>query len=363
MAAAKAKTKRARKRKTSAEESAETSSKGAKWTFPKSTLEDAIKVAQAIEEKNGGNPMRASDLVKAVGFNEVKDWRFQDILRSANQYGLVAGTGATATISLENTGRDIVAPSSASQRQHALVVAFRNVEPFQKVQDYYKGKRLPEDEFFLNTLNREFEIPRDRLQKFAEVFQENLKYLNAFVSETPSDTSDTEVGDDATERHRINRAVSSTPRSREFLNSCFVMMPFGEWFDKYYQDIYVPAIREAGFEPVRADELFTTGNVVEQIWEQIVKAKVLLADLSEKNANVFYELGLAHAASKPVIFVTRTIDDIPFDLRHLRIISYDVREPRWADLLGSRISDYLKNALKEPEKSIPHPFKPKTNSA
>ena len=44
------------------------------------------------------------------------------------------------------------------------------------------------------------------------------------------------------------------------------MMPFGEWFDRYYQEIYVPAIKEAGFEPVRADELFTTGSVVERIW-------------------------------------------------------------------------------------------------
>jgi hypothetical protein len=69
------------------------------------------------------------------------------------------------------------------------------------------------------------------------------------------------------------------------------MMPFGSWFDRYYQEIYVPAIKEAGFEPVRADELFTTGSVVEQIWEQIEKAKLLLADLSGKNANVFYELG------------------------------------------------------------------------
>jgi hypothetical protein len=46
--------------------------------------------------------------------------------------------------------------------------------------------------------------------------------------------------------------------------------------------------KEAGLEPVRADELFTTGSVVEQIWEQIEKAKLLLADLTGKNVNVFY---------------------------------------------------------------------------
>lgn len=134
-------------------------------------------------------------------------------------------------------------------------------------------------------------------------------------------------------------------------------MPFGEWFDRYYAEIYVPAIKEAGFEPVRADELFTTGSVVEQIWEQIEKAKLLLADLSGKNPNVFYELGLAHAAKRPVVFTAGRLDDVPFDLRHLRVIIYETREPDWAARLRKSVSDYLRNAAKEPGKSIPHPFR------
>jgi hypothetical protein len=135
------------------------------------------------------------------------------------------------------------------------------------------------------------------------------------------------------------------------------MMPFGEWFDRYYQDIYVPAIREAGFEPIRADELFSTGSVVEQIWEQIQKASVLLADLTGRNANVFYELGLAHAARKPVVFTAPQVEDVPFDLRHLRVIIYEVREPEWSTKLRTSVTDYLKNSFKDPEKSIPHPFR------
>jgi hypothetical protein len=151
--------------------------------------------------------------------------------------------------------------------------------------------------------------------------------------------------------------VSKEPRIREFLDTCFVMMPFGEWFDRYYAEIYVPAIKEAGFEPVRADELLTTGSVVEQIWEQIEKAKLLLADLSGKNPNVFYELGLAHAAKKPVVFTAGQVEDVPFDLRHLRVIIYEVREPEWASRLRKSVADYLRNAAKEPGKSIPHPFR------
>jgi hypothetical protein len=332
--------------------------KGKPWTFPKNTLEDAIRIPKEIEEKNAGNPMPVDNLATAVGFRLANDWRFLDLLRSADQYGLVERTGGS--VSLTKLSQDVVAPSSPGQRSEALLTAFRSVKDFAAVENFYGGKRIPEDEFFLNTLTREFNVPRDRVDTFAKIFVDNLKFLRAF---TPSSISESQpLPDEAlpgtTPPDKI--PTSATPREphiREFLDTCFVMMPFGAWFDRYYLDIYAPAIKEAGFEPIRADELFTTGSVVEQIWEQIQKAKVLLADLSGKNANVFYEPGLAHAAKKPVVFTSALVDDVPFDLRHLRVIIYDIREPEWAPRLRKSISDYLRNAIKEPEKSIPHPFR------
>jgi len=337
-----------------------TSSK--QWTFPKNTLEVAIRVPMAIEEKNAGNPMRAADLPRAVGFKSVNDWRFLDLLRSANQYGLVSGSGKTATVRMEKLGQDIIVPASPRQRQEALLAAFNNVADFKKVSGFYGDKKIPEDEFFLNTLTRTFNIPRDRVDTFSQIFVANLEYLRAFnvagkeVTSAES-VSGKQLSDETTGSASAERTVSKHPRVREFLETCFVMMPFGVWFDQYYQEIYVPAIREAGFEPIRADELFSTGSVVEQIWEQIRKAKVLLADLTGRNANVFYELGMAHAAKKPVVFTAPQVEDVPFDLRHLRVIIYEVREPDWSNRLRESVTDYLKNALKDPEKSIPHPFR------
>src|SRR6266545_3406092 len=228
------------------------------WTFPKNTLEEAITIPKAIEEKNGGNPMHAGDLAKAVGFRQANDWRFLDLLRSANLYGLVSGPGAAATVSLEQPGQDIVAPGSQEQRQKALLAAFRTVPDFKRVDDFYGGKRIPEDEFFLNTLTRDFQIPRDRVERFAEVFRANQKFLTAFAvpRELPGageKASGMTVSDE--EHEEIDERGDKQPRTRKFLDTCFMMMPFGDWFNRYYQDIYVPAIRDAGFEPVRADEL------------------------------------------------------------------------------------------------------------
>jgi hypothetical protein len=55
----------------------------APWKFPKNSLEDALRVAKAIDDKYAGNPTKAPDLVKAVGFNKESDWRFLDLLKSS----------------------------------------------------------------------------------------------------------------------------------------------------------------------------------------------------------------------------------------------------------------------------------------
>src|SRR5262249_30222851 len=236
-------------------------SKPAPWSFPKSPLEDAIRIAKAIEDKNGGNPMKADLLAKAVGFNRSDDWRFLDLLRSANLYGLVSGSGAKATVTLEKIGRDVVAPGSPQERKKALLSAFRNVEDFKKVDEFYGTKRIPEDEYFLNTLTRQFQVPRDRADVFADVFRQNVAFLRSFNVQTGVAPADNLVPAEEAEGTPPTTAIGKERRVREFLDTCFVMMPFGGWFDRYYQDIYVPAIKEAGLEPVRADELFSTGSV------------------------------------------------------------------------------------------------------
>ena len=360
MVGKKTKKRRASKRTAKAKKASPATQQAQPWTFPKVTLERAIELAQAIEEKNAGNPIRAEHLAPMIGFRKATDWRFTDVLRAANQYGIAEGTGPTATVSLTEIGADIVAPSSPSQRQAALLKAFSNVELFRKVNEFYAGKPIPEDEYFGNTLARDFGVPRERLDTFISVFQSNLEYLKAFTSDSTGRPIASTIAKHSPATHGENLPTPTIPESegvREFLDTCFILMPFGDWFDRYFKEIYVPATKDAGFEPLRADGLFNVGAVMEQVWTQIRKAKVLLADLTGKNPNVFYELGLAHAVRKPVVFVAGDIEDVPFDVRHLRVVVYDIREPGWADKLRRDITTYLKNTRTEPEKSIPQPYR------
>lgn len=140
-------------------------------------------------------------------------------------------------------------------------------------------------------------------------------------------------------------------------DECFVIMPFSEeWSDDYYSEVYSPAIEKAGMTPRRADDLFAPNNVVEDIWKFTQKAKIILADLTGKNPNVFYELGLAHAIAKPVILITRSEEDIPFDLRAIRILKYDKNKHDWGEQLGKSITQSIKEVIMSPEDSVPAPF-------
>jgi hypothetical protein len=118
-------------------------------------------------------------------------------------------------------------------------------------------------------------------------------------------------------------AIKTTEKETK---TCFVIMPFGDWFDDYYENIYKPAIIKADFLPIRADDLYYPGNIIKDIWKFTNEAGVILGDLTDKNPNVFYELGLAHAISKPTILLASNIEDIPFDLKSQRIIEYNKNE-------------------------------------
>jgi hypothetical protein len=135
-------------------------------------------------------------------------------------------------------------------------------------------------------------------------------------------------------------------------DKCFVISPFGGWHDDYYAEIFCPSIKAAGLEPARADDLFRSSNIVHDIWHLVSTSRVLLADLTGKNPNVFYELGLAHAARKPVLLLTQTLEDVPFDLQSLRIITYDVEHPSWGRVLMENIKHGLQETLESPERSV-----------
>ncbi len=134
----------------------------------------------------------------------------------------------------------------------------------------------------------------------------------------------------------------------EVENACFVAMPFSPLFQIEYEKIILPALTELNVQCVRGDEIYSKQRIVDDIWNSIKKSRFLLAELTGKNPNVLYEIGLAHAIGKPVIIITRNADDVPFDLKALRYLFYDVNEPFWGESLKVGIQNLVRKVLENP---------------
>ena len=113
-------------------------------------------------------------------------------------------------------------------------------------------------------------------------------------------------------------------------DKCFVMMPFStpkeyddvDHFDKIYKQIFVPAIRKAGYEPYRVDENKICDSIIDKIFEAVRTCPMALCDLSNKNPNVLYELGLRQAYDMPVVLVQDDVTDRIFDVSGITTVSY-----------------------------------------
>jgi hypothetical protein len=149
---------------------------------------------------------------------------------------------------------------------------------------------------------------------------------------------------------------------KKTIGSCFVLMPFQEPFDIYYKSIIKPAVNSAKLDSLRGDSLFRPSPIMADIWQMIKDAKVLVAELTEKNPNVFYELGLAHAIGKPVVLISETIDDVPFDLQSLRVILYDKNDPSWGSKLKTKLTKAINESMSTPIDSVPQMFRKITKS-
>lgn len=129
----------------------------------------------------------------------------------------------------------------------------------------------------------------------------------------------------------------------------FVLMPFAAKFDDVYKLGIKPACEAVGAYAERIDEQIFAESILDRIYNQIAKADVIVADMTGKNPNVFYEAGYAHALGKKVILLTQKSKDIPFDLKHYPHIVYGGRITGLIPELEKKVGW----AIKRPRQNIP----------
>lgn len=120
---------------------------------------------------------------------------------------------------------------------------------------------------------------------------------------------------------------------------CFVLMPFNPDNDRIYAAIK-STVEDCGYDCARADELSTDRAIMQDIWDRILSADVIVAELTGRNPNVFYELGLVHSINKHVVLLTRSAKSIPFDIAPLRCVVYD-KGPSGEQRLSQKLKETL----------------------
>jgi hypothetical protein len=121
---------------------------------------------------------------------------------------------------------------------------------------------------------------------------------------------------------RVKPKVFQFPTSEPFdPDLVAVMIPFSPAFSAVYESLK-EGIEAAGMRCLRADDIWERDHILDDVLSLIWRARVVIADLSEKNPNVFYETGIAHTLGRDTILVAQSMSDIPFDLQGIRALKY-----------------------------------------
>src|SRR3954462_1166671 len=152
------------------------------------------------------------------------------------------------------------------------------------------------------------------------------------------------------EREAIQGALLAKPifglPSEEGHYQCdaFMIMPFSGQFQSIYEDYIKPVVESFSLNIMRGDDFFTNRNVIEDIWSALARSRFIIADCTGRNANVFYELGIAHTIGKPTILLAQTLEDLPFDIQGRRAILYEDRSGG-LKLLQHKLKEAVKAVL------------------
>jgi hypothetical protein len=292
--------------------------------FPRVTLEYALRVPTAIKDKNAGNPYASEDVATALGIG-AKGTQFFYVSAGARDYGLTVGTRDSEKISLTELGRAAVYPSSPVEAIAATRRAFLNIDVFRRVLEHFRGINLPEMQYLSNTLVKEFSLHPDVHDDFVRLFQKNCEFLG--ITMWPP------VGGAKLDGGAIisPAVVTLSQPQKETGLLCFVIMPFTEreeqhpegFFEEVLRGLIVPAATEAGFT-VRSARRQGSDVIQQTIVNDLLQADLVIADLTEHNPNVMFELGMRMALDKPVALIRSRGTGGIFDVDNmLRVFDYD----------------------------------------
>ena len=318
--------------------------------YPAKTLEEALLIPKAIREQNNGNPWNTEDVAQASLGVAKSNNKFFYTAAAARDYGLTAGTRDTEKIELATVGREIFFAPDEETKKNKLLEAFFSIDIFKRVFEHYGSAELPKKEFLTNTLQKEFGLDPEWHEEFVNIFKENCKFLGIDKGLSPTQkipAKDTPV------EHPSEILVVGQPKGK-FDRTAFVIMPFGEkgeparplgFFSELLNSLITPAANSAGFAVETARK--QGSDVIQStIINQLLKADLVIADLTDHNPNVLFELGIRIAKDLPVALIKAEGTGQIFDVDNMmRVSSYS--QNLWRSTVERdvpRLTEHIKGA-------------------
>lgn len=321
---AKRKPKKKAAKKNSATKKSATATTKAVRSYPRVTLEKCLAIAQKIKELNGGNPWTPEEIRNAIGVSTGNPFYYYTA--SSRDFGFTTGSSTTSQIGLTDLGRDIVYAPNPIVERAKKIEAFLRIDIFKKVLDYYKGSSLPEMKYLSNTLENQFNLHPDLHEEFSQIFNENCKDLN-ITTGNPLD----DIGNIEKDKSPSTIVVGETKKGTKGKLKAFVIMPFVErgekrptgFFREVLDSLLIPAGIEAEFTIETANK--QGSDVIQStIINDLLEADLVIADLTDHNPNVLFELGMRMAMDKPVALIKSKDTGRIFDVDNmLRVYEYN----------------------------------------
>lgn len=294
--------------------------------FPQKPLEESLAVGRAIRENNNGKDWSSEQVARALGVSPSGN-KFFYLAAASRDYNLTTGSRDTEKIGLTDLGRAIFFAGDEQTSRQKRIEAFFSVDIFKKVYDHYGSGRLPEDQYLNNTLLSDFNLPDEFHGDFRRIFEANCKFLGIEngLGNGPNTSEVTRA------EHGADIRVVGEAKGK-FDRTAFVVMPFTEkgqqprpagFFKEVLTKLITPAANQAGFAVETAEQ--DGSDVIQStIINQLLKAdNLVIADLTDHNPNVLFELGIRIAKEFPVALIKADGTGRIFDVDNMmRVLGY-----------------------------------------
>lgn len=341
--------------------------------YPVVSYRDATVIGDAIFKFASGEKVRRLTLLEKLERNPNSS-ATRMLITNSGKYGITSGSYAAEFLELTEQGHIACNPENDQRLRldAQFKLAISGIAPFKVLYDTYVGKKLPAHEVMKDRL-LDKNVAVDNPKECIDLFVVNVKELGLLRTIAGAETLvpieqalETTSGreDPAIQLASISLQPTNLHTKKagatKWQTTCFYISPIGDagsesrkHSDLFLSTLIEPALRELGLEVVRADKIAEPGMITTHILEHIKLSRLVVADLSLLNPNVFYEMALRHAVKLPIVQIIRKADRLPFDVNQVNSIIIDNTDiytftPK-IETHRSEITTLARRALEDPE--------------